>query len=189
MVGSATHFAKGETAANSRLSKKGVVITTNDRNAKSAFTGGFCLTIDTPIGDFTIRSDGRAITSFLPAEGDCPANPCDVILACRDQLERYFAGRLREFDLPLAPAGTPFQRSVWDALRRIGYGQTASYGQIAAAIGNPGAVRAVGSAVGANPIPVIIPCHRIIRADGSIGGFGLGLPAKRVLLNIEGIRL
>lgn len=162
---------------------------TGDTIAKSALAGGFCLKIPTPIGDFTIRSDGTAITSFLPTEDDCPDHPCDVILACRDQLERYFAGELREFDLPLAPVGTDFQRSVWDALRRIGYGQTASYGQIAAAVGNPGAVRAVGSAVGANPIPVIIPCHRIIRADGSIGGFALGLDAKRLLLNIEGIRL
>lgn len=160
-----------------------------DRNPKSALAGGFCLKIDTPIGDFTIRSDGQAITSFLPTEGDCPDNPCDVIFTCRDQLERYFAGELRAFDLPLAPAGTPFQRSVWDALRRIGYGQTASYRQIAAAIGRPGVTRAVGSAVGANPIPVIIPCHRIIRADGSIGGFALGVEAKRVLMNIEGIRL
>lgn len=160
----------------------------NDRNAKSACEGGFCLTVPTPIGNFTIRSDGQAITSFLPTEEDCPDNPCDVILMCQDQLARYFAGELRAFDLPLAPAGTPFQRSVWDALRRIGYGQTASYGQIAAAIGSPGATRAVGSAVGANPIPVIIPCHRIIRADGSIGGFALGLDAKRLLMNIEGIR-
>ncbi len=162
---------------------------TDDRSTKSALAGGFCLTIPTPIGDFTLFSNGQAITAFLPAADGQPKRSCTLIEVARAQLEQYFAGERRAFDLPLAPEGTPFQRSVWQALTRVEYGRTASYGQIAAAIGNPRAVRAVGGAVGANPIPVIIPCHRIIRADGGIGGFALGLDAKRVLLNREGIRL
>jgi methylated-DNA-[protein]-cysteine S-methyltransferase len=105
------------------------------------------------------------------------------------QLEEYFAGERREFDLPLAPEGTPFERSVWDELRRIPFGETRSYGEIARAIGRPSASRAVGRANGANPIPIVVPCHRVIGADGSLTGFGGGLEAKSRLLEIEGRRL
>jgi methylated-DNA-[protein]-cysteine S-methyltransferase len=97
----------------------------------------------------------------------------------------YFAGRRKTFDLPLAPAGTPFQLSVWKALERIAYGETQSYGQIAQSIGKPKAVRAVGAANGANPIPIVIPCHRVIGSDGSLTGYGGGLTRKRQLLALE----
>lgn len=102
------------------------------------------------------------------------------------QLEAYFAGRLRVFDLPLAPRGTTFQQQVWRALRAIPYGTTLSYGDLARRIGKPSAVRAVGAANGRNPIAIVIPCHRVIGADGSLTGFGGGLPIKRALLVLEG---
>lgn len=104
--------------------------------------------------------------------------------ACK-QLDDYFAGKLKEFDLPLAPGGTVFQQSVWNQLLKIPYGQTTSYGRIARKIGNNKAMRAVGSANGRNPIPVIIPCHRVIGNDGSLTGFGGGLPTKSFLLDLE----
>jgi len=101
------------------------------------------------------------------------------------QLRAYFAGDLHTFSLALAPAGTPFQRRVWDALLEIPYGATASYRDIAIAIGKPSAVRAVGLANGRNPIPIIIPCHRVIGSDGSLTGYGGGLDVKRFLLELE----
>ena len=105
------------------------------------------------------------------------------------QLDDYFAGRRKTFDLRLAPQGTPFQLEVWKALQGITYGQTCSYSDIARTIGRPAAVRAVGAANGANPIPIIIPCHRVIGASGSLTGFGGGLGVKRRLLDLEaGVR-
>ena len=104
----------------------------------------------------------------------------------RRQLAEYFAGTRREFDLELAPEGTPFERSVWEALRQIPFGETRSYGEIAEAIGHPGAARAVGRANGANPIPIVVPCHRVIGANGSLTGFGGGLENKSRLLELEG---
>ena len=101
------------------------------------------------------------------------------------QLGAYFKGELRRFDLPLAPVGTEFQLKVWQALEAIPYGEVASYGSIAAAIGNPKAVRAVGGANARNPIPIIIPCHRVIGSDGSLTGFGGGLTTKQRLLDLE----
>ena len=107
----------------------------------------------------------------------------------RRQLGEYFAGERREFALRLAPAGTPFERSVWDELLAIPFGETRSYGEIAQAIGRPGAARAVGRANGSNPIPIVVPCHRVIGANGSLTGFGGGLAAKSHLLELEGRRL
>lgn len=104
------------------------------------------------------------------------------------QLREYFAGRRRGFDLPLAPAGTDFQRRVWRALTTIAYGETISYGELARRIGNPRASRAVGLANGANPLPIIVPCHRVIGASGALTGFGGGLPIKRTLLALEKAR-
>ncbi len=104
------------------------------------------------------------------------------------QLRAYFAGTLRAFDLPLDPAGTEFQQRVWRELLRIGYGETRSYRQVAAAIGSPAAVRAVGAANGANPIPIVIPCHRVIGAGGKLVGYGGGLELKKRLLALEGSR-
>jgi methylated-DNA-[protein]-cysteine S-methyltransferase len=103
----------------------------------------------------------------------------------RRQLDEYFAGHRTEFDLPLSPRGTAFQREVWAALRTIPYGEVRSYGQIAAQIGRPGASRAVGLANGRNPISVIVPCHRVIGASGALTGYGGGLPRKRLLLDLE----
>ncbi|HRC84169.1 MAG TPA: methylated-DNA--[protein]-cysteine S-methyltransferase [Thermoanaerobaculia bacterium] len=101
------------------------------------------------------------------------------------QLEEYFAGKRHEFDLRLAPLGTPFQQQVWQALTRIPYGETRSYGEIAREIGWPNASRAVGAANGANPIPIVVPCHRVIGANGSLTGFGGGLDVKKALLDLE----
>ena len=103
----------------------------------------------------------------------------------RSQLEEYFAGSRREFDLPLEPRGTEFQRKVWKQLLAIGYGETTSYGALARDLGDAQASRAVGLANGSNPIPIVIPCHRVIGADGSLTGFGGGLPIKRALLDLE----
>jgi methylated-DNA-[protein]-cysteine S-methyltransferase len=103
----------------------------------------------------------------------------------RRELEEYFAGARREFDVELAPSGTPFQLEVWRALRAIPYGETASYGEIAAAVGQPGAARAVGGANNRNPIAIVIPCHRVIGASGSLTGYGGGLPRKQRLLALE----
>lgn len=103
----------------------------------------------------------------------------------RVQLEEYFAGTRQVFELPLHPVGTPFQLSVWQALAGIPYGSTQSYGEVARRIGEPQAVRAVGAANGRNPLPIVLPCHRVIGADGSLTGFGGGLPVKQFLLAME----
>lgn len=108
-----------------------------------------------------------------------------LLLEAADQLRAYFAGKLREFDLPVAPRGTPFQLSVWDAVSAIPYGSTATYAEIAAAIGHPSACRAVGAANGRNPLPLIVPCHRVIGAAGALTGYGGGLERKRSLLDLE----
>lgn len=102
------------------------------------------------------------------------------------QLRAYFAGHIQEFDLALVPDGTPFQKSVWGALQEIPYGQTRSYADIARRIGRPRAVRAVGAANGRNPLPIVIPCHRVVGKDGDLTGFGGGLETKRHLLQLEG---
>lgn len=107
-----------------------------------------------------------------------------LVEACR-QLRAYFSGGLREFDLPLDLRGTPFQKRVWQVLRRIPYGKTRSYRDVAAEIGSPSATRAVGGANGRNPVAIIVPCHRVIAADGSLGGYGGGLPVKKLLLSLE----
>jgi methylated-DNA-[protein]-cysteine S-methyltransferase len=106
--------------------------------------------------------------------------------ALRRQLAEYFAGRRRAFELPLAPAGTAFERRVWAELEAIPYGETRSYAEVAAAIGRAAACRAVGRANGRNPISIVIPCHRVIGSDGSLTGYGGGLPIKRFLLRLEG---
>lgn len=109
-----------------------------------------------------------------------------VLAATREQLAEYFAGERRAFDLPLAPRGTAFQQRVWLRLRQIPYGQTRSYGQVAAGLGlEPGASRAVGLANGANPLSIVVPCHRVVGSDGSLTGFGGGLARKRYLLDLE----
>jgi len=151
--------------------------------------------IDSPIGPLTlVAADGRLTGLYMDAQryrpgdevlgspGDENAEP---FASAADQLDAYFAGQLTDFDLPLAPAGTQFQRTVWAALRQIPYGETWSYGQLAGKIGSPAAVRAVGLANGRNPIAVVVPCHRVIGADGSLTGYGGGLSRKRFLLDLE----
>ena len=101
------------------------------------------------------------------------------------KLREYFAGHRKQFDLPLAPQGTAFQKSVWRQLQQIPYGITISYGQLAKRVGNPNAARAVGSANGRNPLPIVIPCHRVIAGGGKLGGFSGGLNVKQILLQIE----
>ncbi len=103
----------------------------------------------------------------------------------RDQLEAYFAGELQEFDLRLAPAGTPFQLRVWNELAEIPYGETISYGELAKRVGKPSAARAVGAANGRNPLPIVLPCHRVIGSNGKLVGFGGGLDVKETLLETE----
>ncbi|MEM7007971.1 MAG: methylated-DNA--[protein]-cysteine S-methyltransferase [Thermodesulfobacteriota bacterium] len=108
-----------------------------------------------------------------------------VLKSSVNQLSDYFAGKTQKFDLPLRPVGTDFQENVWKALRSIKYGKTVSYGDIAKKIGNPKAVRAVGSAIGKNPLSIIVPCHRVIGANGKLTGFAGGLKTKEFLLNFE----
>lgn len=155
-------------------------------------TTTYTTTTPSPIGELTLVGDGDALTALcLPTHRHRPAVEHDAVRDAapfRDavaQLEEYFAGGRTDFDLPLAPRGTEFQVRVWDALRAIPYGATTSYGELAERIGNPKAVRAVGLANGRNPIPIIVPCHRVIGADGSLTGYGGGLDAKRALLALE----
>lgn len=144
--------------------------------------------VDTPIGAILIAGDGRFIieTYFAGAQPKPGWIRDDEAFAeAATQLRAYFAGDRKTFDLPLAPRGTDFQRSVWSALLEIPYGQTTTYAAIAETISRPAAVRAVGAANGANPIPIIIPCHRVIGTNGSLTGFGGGLDIKRQLLALE----
>ncbi|HTS29011.1 MAG TPA: methylated-DNA--[protein]-cysteine S-methyltransferase [Bryobacteraceae bacterium] len=122
-----------------------------------------------------------------PAESRHATGPVAVLEEALRQLEAYFRGELRDFDLPLDMQGTDFQKRVWRQLQAIPYGQTRSYSQIAQAIGSPHAVRAVGAANGANPIAIVVPCHRVIGASGKLVGYGGGLPLKKRLLELEGV--
>lgn len=142
--------------------------------------------IQSPIGPLTLRGKAGALTAlgFGDArEGDGPSSP--LLERAARELAEYFAGERRVFSIPLDPAGTPFQRKVWDALREIPYGETASYREIAARIGNPKACRAVGMANGRNPISIFIPCHRVIGAGGQLVGYAGGLDIKKALLELE----
>jgi methylated-DNA-[protein]-cysteine S-methyltransferase len=128
----------------------------------------------------------RGFIEQMAADGGVRDDDDPLLVETARQLEEYFAGTRREFDLPLGPVGTPFQLQVWAGLRTIPYGQTWSYGELATAIGKgPLASRAVGLANGANPLSIIVPCHRVIGADGSLTGFGGGLERKRILLDLE----
>src|SRR5512138_500802 len=148
--------------------------------------------MQTPIDRLVLASDGSAIVGvwMANAEPDDKRWPdrrgSDAVLdETRRELEAYFAGRLETFTVPLAPNGTEFQRRVWSALREIPFGTTISYADLARRVSNAAAVRAVGAANGRNPIPIIVPCHRVIGSDGSLTGFGGGLPRKQWLLRHE----
>jgi methylated-DNA-[protein]-cysteine S-methyltransferase len=149
-------------------------------------------TIDSPVGPLTLAGDGETITNLRmtdqthppPDQADWSPRPSAFPDAV-EQLLAYFDGELTEFDLALDMRGTPFQRRVWNALTEIPYGETESYGELARRVGQPGAARAVGMANGHNPIAIIVPCHRVIGADGSLTGYGGGLDRKRTLLRLE----
>jgi methylated-DNA-[protein]-cysteine S-methyltransferase len=146
------------------------------------------LVVDSPIGPLTLTAQGGALTAidFGAADDLGSGGPIDPVLAeAARQLAAYFAGELREFDLPLRPSGTPFQVTVWEALRRIPYGGTTTYGELARRIGRPTAARAVGRANGQNPLPIVVPCHRVIGADGTLTGYAGGLDIKAALLAVE----
>jgi methylated-DNA-[protein]-cysteine S-methyltransferase len=149
--------------------------------------------LDTPIGVLTLAADDSGLQRIdfppprLPPAGSAWREGSNAVLVeTRKQLEEYFAGRRRTFDLPLAPQGTEFQRTVWTRLAEIPFGSTWSYRDLAERIGRPSAMRAVGAANGRNPLPIVLPCHRVIGADGSLTGFGGGLPTKAFLLRLEG---
>jgi methylated-DNA-[protein]-cysteine S-methyltransferase len=146
--------------------------------------------VPSPIGDLVLTGDGTALSGLYlerPPRGLDPSWRSDArpFRAATEQLAAYFAGELREFDLPVAPVGTAFQLEVWHRLRTIPYGETRTYGAIAAAIGRPGASRAVGLANGRNPVSIVVPCHRVIGSDGTLTGYAGGLPRKRWLLAME----
>lgn len=150
--------------------------------------------IDSPIGRLLIAADDDGIRAVefpenrhpVKREGEWREGEHPLVDEAARQLGEYFAGARRGFDLPLAPRGTEFQRKVWLALRGIPFGQTWSYAQLAKSIDNMQAMRAVGAANGRNPIPIIVPCHRVIGANGTLTGFGGGLPTKEFLLRLEG---
>lgn len=145
--------------------------------------------IASPIGDLRLESkDGKLVCiAFHAARSNKESEGSDPVLeAAATQLAEYFAGDRRDFDLPLAPTGTAFQQAVWRALRTIPFGTVRSYREIAGQIGQPSAVRAVGAANGRNPLPIVVPCHRVIGSDGSLTGFAGGLDTKRALLALEG---
>lgn len=145
----------------------------------------------TPLGALRVSTDGESIVAIgydapiVEVDRSIPAQARARLDAARAQLDEYFAGRRTVFDLPLAPAGTPFQRNVWNVLCTVRYGETASYAQVAQQVGSPAAVRAVGAANGRNPIAIVIPCHRIIGSNGTLTGYAGGLERKRALLLLE----
>ncbi|KAF0243234.1 MAG: O-6-methylguanine DNA [Planctomycetota bacterium] len=146
--------------------------------------------LDSPIGTLTLASDGASLTGLQMSPATIGPDwkrddRAPILLEARKQLREYFSGARTRFDLPLAPKGTPFQLKVWEALREIPYSETRSYADIARYVGCPKGYRAVGLANGANPIAIVVPCHRVIGADGSLTGFGGGLPRKRALLKLE----
>ncbi len=150
------------------------------------------LTIDTPVGPLTLEGDAEAIRSVTfhgPHDTARHADTPPLLQEAARQLTAYFAGERRTFDLPLRPAGTPFQQAVWNALREIPYGEVRSYAQIAARIGRPKATRAVGMANHRNPLPILIPCHRVIGSSGALTGYAGGLAVKEQLLRLEGYYL
>lgn len=148
--------------------------------------------MDSPVGRLLLAGDPSVLRLLWFAEGKHGGVPdpawresADPFVEVRRQLLAYFAGARTTFDLPLDPGGTPFQRRVWSGLREIPYGATISYGELARRVATASAVRAVGLANGANPISIVIPCHRVIGANGSLTGYGGGLPVKRALLALE----
>lgn len=153
--------------------------------------------MDSPVGTLTLAADDTGLRHIEFPENRHPVSrerwipgargrAAEVLRETRAQLDAYFAGERTTFELPLHPAGTAFQVQVWTTLARIPFGSTWSYRDLAHAVGKPSATRAVGAANGRNPLPIVLPCHRVIGADGSLTGFGGGLPTKAALLQLEG---
>lgn len=160
--------------------------------APPSLDGTVWTVVESAIGPLRVVAAGEGVTAieFSPFDEAAEVGERDdaapVLVEAARQLRAYFAGELTDFDLPLAPRGTDYQRRVWDALRAVPYGRTATYAEIAATLGQPrGASRAVGLANGRNPIPVVVPCHRVIGADGSLTGYAGGLERKQLLLELE----
>ena len=155
----------------------------------------FIRRVDSPIGRLELTSDGQSVTSLtiergghLPLE-ELEENTTAVLELATQQLSEYFAGKRRDFDLPTAPSGSEFQRQIWKGLTEVPWGEATSYGRLGASTGRATAGRAVGGAVGANPLPIIVPCHRVLASDNRITGYsgGEGVPTKVWLLQHEGI--
>lgn len=149
--------------------------------------------IESPIGPLVIAADAVGLRHVEFHKTRHPADRSDwrggdntTLQMTEAQLSEYFDGKRSTFDLPLAPEGTPFQRTVWNTLTSIPYGSTISYAELAKRVGSPNSTRAVGAANGRNPLPIVLPCHRVIGSDGSLTGFGGGLPTKEYLLRLEG---
>jgi methylated-DNA-[protein]-cysteine S-methyltransferase len=154
--------------------------------------------MESPVGPLTIAADVDGLLAIrfrqeeIPSEISCENRldaGGDIVRETIGQLQAYFAKKLVQFNLPLKPKGTPFQMEVWRELQRIPYGTVISYGELAARIGMPQAARAVGAANGANPIPIVIPCHRVIGGNGKMTGYGGGIQMKEALLALEQVRL
>lgn len=146
------------------------------------------LRFETPFGPMALEGEDALTRLWLPGtlpDGRGRGEETPLLRAAREELLAYFAGERRDFDLPLDPAGTDFQRAVWEALRAIPYGGTRTYGEIAAAVGRPKAVRAVGQSNHVNPLPIFIPCHRVVGKNGALTGYAGGLDLKRALLALE----
>jgi methylated-DNA-[protein]-cysteine S-methyltransferase len=146
----------------------------------------FSTQLSTLAGPLTLEGDERALTRVGFGTPTAPQGDSEAVAAAAIQLEQYLAGERTEFDLDVVLEGTPFERRVWDEVRAIPYGETATYAEIARRIGRPGASRAVGRANARNPVAVIVPCHRVIGSDGSLTGYAGGIEMKRALLDLEG---
>ena len=154
---------------------------------------GAWATIDTPLGELVLEGDERGVTALhlpnlRPALDQARRDP-EALAVAVGQVEEYFAGSRRAFDLPLAPAGGGFFLRVWQETSAIPYGETSTYGEIARAVGHPDGARGVGRAMARNPIPIIVPCHRVVGSNGALVGYGGGLERKRLLLDLEAGRL
>jgi len=166
---------------------------TGTASTRRSATTAYCYwdLVPSPFRSLSVAIDGDGRLIAIRFDGARPEGRRDPkrCRAAAAQLREYFAGRRREFDLDLAPYGTEFQLRVWRALRDIPFGSVRNYGDIARAIGQPNATRAVGQANGRNPLPIVIPCHRVIASDGSIGGYSCGLAVKHCLLALENVEL
>jgi len=142
-------------------------------------------TISSPIGPIHLIEEDSAIVGLYFRDGSSDTGPNPILDLCEKELSAYFDGKLQEFTVPVCLKGTPFRQQVWEALKTIPYGETVSYKDIALKIDNPKAVRAVGGANHNNPVSIIVPCHRVVGANGSLTGYGGGLEAKKWLLELE----